>query len=786
MPDPDRSHARRSVDPHDPREDGLLIRHLPYVTAVTDGVLMLRDGDLMATFAVDGLGADTADSALVGDIAEAVQSVVAQATPEIGFYLHRLSFLDTPQLALPLHADAFSFEVDRRWQDALARKALRVRRSFLTVVLRPRKMLGFAARLIGPGEKAERDRLARRVERIEEAVSFLMGAVSIAGAERLTRSDGRWYGLLRALVVGLYEPMPMPESFQPIADLIATSDVRFRGDSFFVPGCSTFDMRYGAVFSLKTYPAATRPGIFDGLDLDCDSVVTHSFTPIDQFNALARIRRTVRQMSTADDAAASLRAQLVDAADDLASGRLSFGEHHATVTLFTPDERHLDAMGAQIRAAGNRAGCVMAREEFGSRAAFFAQHPGNHRYRGRAAMISSRNFANFAALHGTPRGLGADEVPWGQPITILPTHSREAYRFSFHQRGRPGERTVGHTLVLGRTGSGKTLGLAFLISQARRAGARVIVFDKDRGLEMPLRAMGGAYGAVRMGEPTGFNPFSAETDERGRAWLADWLGALLAREGPLSALQTQAITQAVKVNAETNASLRSLGAFRRQFVSVDDDGDLHMRMGEWDADGGFGWLFSGAGHDTLSFSNMVTGFDLSEIFDTPAVRTAWLAYVFRRIERLIEDGRPTLIVLDEAWKLLDDAYFERRLKEWMLTMRKKNVAVVLLTQRVAHIRESRAGGSILESAVTTILYPNSRNTPEELAPLALTDRELAFACTSGLEYRLALIRSGDTSVIANMDLSALGGLMSVLGGGPGDAWASSDWRDNPTFWKEIA
>ena len=115
--------------------------------------------------------------------------------------------------------------------------------------------------------------------------------------------------------------------------------------------------------------------------------------------------------------------------------------------------------------------------------------------------------------------------------------------------------------------------------------------------------------------------------------------------------------------------------------------------------------------------------------------------MFRRIERTVEDSRPTLIVLDEAWKLLDDPYFERRLKDWMLTMRKKNVAVVLLTQRVAHIRESKAGGSILESAVTTILYPNSRNTPEELAPLALSDRELDFACASALEARLALIRS---------------------------------------------
>ena len=190
------------------------------------------------------------------------------------------------------------------------------------------------------------------------------------------------------------------------------------------------------------------------------------------------------------------------------------------------------------------------------------------------------------------------------------------------------------------------------------------------------------------------------------------------------------------------------------------------------------------GRSTLP--RFLLGQALSEIFDTAAVRTAWLSYVFRRIERTIEDGAPTLIVLDEAWKLLDDPYFERRLKDWMLTMRKKNVAVVLLTQRLAHVRESRAGGSILESTMTTILYPNSRNTPAELAPLALTDRETAFACTSGLGGRHALVRSGDTSVVVDMQLGALGGLMTVLGGGPGGDWAPETWRETPDFWKDIA
>ncbi|WP_413151654.1 helicase HerA domain-containing protein [Amaricoccus sp. W119] len=456
---------------------------------MTDDVLMLRDGEIMATFAVDGIGAATAESVLVGDVADAVQAVVAQASPDLGFHLHRVSFVADSRLSPPLDADSFSFEVDRRWQAALAAMELRERRSFLTVVLRPQKLLGLSTRLFGAGATAQRDHLARRVDRLNEAVSYLMETLAVAGPERLTVVDGRWLGLLRTLVTGRFEPTPLPPSFEPVANLVAGSSVRFEGDRFLVPGASTMDMRFGAVFSLKAYPASTAPGVFDHFDLDFDSVVTHSFTPIEQFEALARIRRTVRQMGAADDAAASLRGQLIDAADDLASGRISFGLHHASIAIVARNEEELDEAAAQVRAAGQRAGCVLVREDIGARATWFAQHPGNHGYRARAAMISSRNFAHFTALHAAPVGLGQAATPWGEAVTILPTVSSSAYRFNFHLRGRPGERTVGHTLVLGQTGSGKTLGTAFLVAQARRTGARVIVFDKDRGLEMPVRAM---------------------------------------------------------------------------------------------------------------------------------------------------------------------------------------------------------------------------------------------------------------------------------------------------------
>lgn len=776
--------GRKRLEPKDMAQEHFLLRHLPYVSPAEDDVLMLRDGDVMASFTVEGIGAETAELALVEDNARAMGAIITQAQPDIGFYVHRISVSAEIPSDPPSSLTPFAAELDLRWRRELAAKDLRDRVSMVTIVVRPQRIANLWSRVTGNRPDALRDMRSRRISRLNEMTNYLMEVLRAARPKRLTLSGGRWLGLLRVPMTGTFQATMPGARFTPLADLLATSTVIFRDDTFIVTGADTEDMRFGTMFSIKNYPLVTDPGIFDRFDLPADMVLTQSFTPMEQVAALARIQRTIRQMGAADDAARSLREELSDAADDLASGRTSFGNHHATMAIFARSIEELDDLATMVRSTGQRTGGVLVREDIAARTAYFAQHPGNYGYRARAALISARNFADYAALHGSPRGLARSRTPWGAPVTVLPTVRGEPYNFNFHLGGAPGERTVGHTLGIGRTGSGKTLSTAFLVAQTMRMRPRIIVFDKDRGFEMAVRAMGGVYEAVRLGVPTGFNPFRAEVDERGLSWLTDWLGAMLSSEGQLTSVQSQALSQAAMANSDVDPSLRTLSHFRSQLRALDDGGDLFTRFGDWDMDGEFAWLFSGQDVDTLTFDHDLTGFDLTEIFEIGKVRTAWLSYVFRRIERTVEDERPTLIVLDEAWKLLDDPYFETRLKDWMLTMRKKNVAVVLLTQRVSHIRESRAGGSILESVATTILFPNSRNTPDELAPLNLTDAEMAFACSAGTEHRLALVRSGEASAVVDMDLSGLGPLLRVLGGGQGE-WAPPGWRDNPDFWKEI-
>ncbi|WP_435171151.1 hypothetical protein [Falsirhodobacter sp. 1013] len=785
MLDLQRGLGRKALEPQGITREHMLAQHLPYITPVGDDVVMLRDGDVMGSFTVRGLEAATAEAALIDDVKAAMENAVAQMGPDVALYIHRVSMETQPQLP-PVQGDGFAVEVDRVWQRHIARDGLRERTIMVTVCLRPRKLTSLWSKISGGGKTDLRGLRDRRIARLNEIIAFMMQVLRPVGPRRLTVGGGQWLGLLRTCVTGQYAPLTPGSSFEPLSNLMAGSRVDFRGDTFTVFGTDSEDTRYGAIFGMKGYPSETMAGIFDRFDMAADMVVTHSFTPMDLVTATGRLQRTIRQMRAADDAALSLQAQLVEASDQLASGRIVFGHHLVTIMAVAESRAELDDIAASIRSAGQRAGAVIVREDINARTAYFAQHPGNYGYRSRASMTSSRNFASFASLHAAGIGVEEGREPWGVPLTILPTVSGEPYRFNFHAAGAQGERTVGHSLTIGRTGTGKSVGIAFLAAQVQRANPRIIAFDKDNGLEMPLRALGGSYAPVRMGEVTDFNPFAAETDERGRAWLTDWLSALLEQNGPpLTAEQSESLSRAVTANAESDAALQNVMHFRSQLLSVDDGGDLYTRMGVWDTDGQYGWVFGGMAADPVHFDQAVTGFDLTEILDVSSVRTAWLSYVFRRIERTVEDGRPTLLILDEAWKLLDDPYFEARLKDWMLTMRKKNVAVVMLTQRVSHIAESRAGNSILESVNTTIVFPNRRNTAEELAPLNLSDSEEAFLMNTGGASRAALVRNGDTSTVVDLDLSALGPLLRVLAGGKGDDMSPANWRDNPDFWKEM-
>jgi type IV secretion system protein VirB4 len=756
--------------------------HLPYVIELDDEVVRTRDNALMLSLEVTGIDGVTSGASAVTALRAGFAHLLDTLDERFNFYLHRMMRPAVTGMA-PIHGLSFAADIDKAWGRELNRRNLQDSVLILTVVRRQVAPLAVplfskaAARVWG-------EDTVRRLEELREVASILETGLGIK-TRRMKISDGTLVGFYASLLTGELRQHPR-SPYCLLAEDAAGASVQFGKDVVEIEEGAA-NPRLAAVLYVKSYANATWPGMLDALGAAQDTIITHSYTPIERGSIAERVKRRVAQMRSAEDIAATVEAQLFEAADKAESGALGFGVHQMTITVFAETEAALDCEVARIRGIAHQNGMRLVREVTALEAAFFAMHPGNMDYRARDMTVSSINFADMAALHAADTGTEKARLPWATPITAFQTLQGSLHRFSFHEPGDPtAEPTNGHTLVLGKSGGGKTTTVAFLAAQAQRAGGRSIIFDKEAGLKMAVQALGGRYAELRAGRPTGLNPLATEAGERGEAWLLDWLVALLeSRSGPMTPLQSEALKSAISQNGKAREGLRNFQSFQELFGDVGDGLDLAQRLREWGPDGRYGWVFGEAQEPVVDFaSHDVTAVDLTEILDLGTERTAILGYLFRRIEMLIEEKRPTLILIDEAWKVLDDEYFARKLAEWLVTARKKNVVVVMMTQFPSQIRGSKAR-SILEALPNQLLFPNGEAASSDYDSFRLTDGELDFVLNPIPGQRLVLSRNPRGSTVLNVDLKALGPLLTALGGGQaGINVFGADYAARPKFWKE--
>lgn len=786
MPRDDHGFAAQMVLPPEAARERDLAGMLPYVSLVDDVTVRTRGNELFQCIRLQGINSFTTDDALLDRTKGLLAAVVAQVGAEFSFYVHKVSGAVAHGLR-PISGDDFAASVDAAWRAGLEKADLRDRSLTLTVIKRPSltSRVPFLSRLARANLA---DQTERQMLKLGEVVGFLLSSFAAMRPRLLSARNGELLGFLAGLNTGRERPIFPGSRYGYLAQDVANTRVTFRGAVIELTEGSAGRV-FGTSFAIKTYPAKTNVTMFDELSLPVDMVITHSFTPINSNIMAGRIKRQQRLMRASDDGAVSLLEELEEALDDLESKRLSFGDHHMTATVFAPSREQLEVISGEVRNIASSTGVNLINEPMAARTHYFAQHPGNMSFRSRKAAVTNRNFADFAALHRTALGKTGAELPWGTPITMFPTPERSGYWFSYHEAGDPTkEPTGGHTLILGRPGSGKSVLAAFLMTMARRAEARLFVFDYRMGMEMAVRALGGRYASIKAGQPTGLNPLRTEVDVSGQAWLADWLAALIERsDKPLSPAQTNRIQEVVRQNASAaDLALRNWKDLASLFVSTDDDGDLFARLQEWAADGRYGWIFGQNREDTFSLKGDVVGFDLTGILDSESEkeRMAVLSYLFRRVERVIEDRRPTIIVIDEAWKALDNAYFAERLSNWLVTARKQNAVVVMMTQYASQLERTRTGKTIVEAVPTQVLLPNIRASAADYAMLGLNEKELGLLLNVGTRSRLALVRDDQGSVVVDADLRALGPLLTILGGmETGEQLVGANYRQRPDFWR---
>jgi len=237
---------------------------------------------------------------------------------------------------------------------------------------------------------------------------------------------------------------------------------------------------------------------------------------------------------------------------------------------------------------------------------------------------------------------------------------------------------------------------------------------------------------------------------------------LLKADGPEELATIAAAVDAAYAN---DSSLRRLRFFRELLSGArrPRPGDLADRLSPWIEDGEHGWLFDNV-DDRLDVTTRVMGFDMTALLENPRLRTPVMMYLFHRIEERL-DGQPTIILIDEGWKALDDEVFAARIRDWLKTLRKRNALVGFATQSARDALDSRIATALVEQTATMIFMPNAKARAEDYCNgFGLTEHELALIRSLPSHSRAFLVRQPDASVVVRLDLSGAPEVLTILSG----------------------
>jgi type IV secretion system protein VirB4 len=742
---------------------------LPYAGHVNDSCIATRSGELIQMIQLDGIAFETADSETLNHMA-AVRDVVMRgiANSNLMLYAHVIRRRVAAELS-GVQPEGFARDLDDQWQRRLREKRLYINDMILMLVRRPAPgKVGFLERMTkwtGTRSTAlvHADQ-ARELRELDSARINLMSALTRYGPRLLGRYESA-HGLcsepleiLSALYNGEVQPV-----LDPVGDAghyLPYKRISFGLDALHLKGASPATSRFGAIVSMKDYPANTSPGMLDNLlRLPHELTLTESFAFVDRQIADERIGLALRRLRAASDETITLRNGLLGAKDELTGGAAAYGEHHLSVHVRAETLEALDAAVADVQASLADIGAVAVREDLNLESAFWGQFPGNADFIARKALVSTANLSGLISLHGFPIGVPAGG-PWGEPLTVLETTSSTPYFFNLHSGD------LGNFTLIGPSGSGKTVVLNFLIAQAQKFAPRTFFFDKDRGAEIFIRAIGGHYDVLRPGTPTGFNPLQLGDNAANQSFLRQFLSQILTPlGGQLTADENAIIASAVGANFDQPAEFRQL----RYLVELlaggarPIRGDLASRLAPWYGAGEHAWLFDNA-QDKLDLDTRTAGFDMTALLDNPVLRTPAMLYLFHRVDERL-DGTPSMIVIDEGWKALDDEVFVHRMKDWMKTIRKRNGVVGFATQSASDAIESKIAATIIEQSATQMFMSNPKAQACDYCDgFGLTEHELDLVRSLPEHLRCVLVKQGGASVVARLDMADMQDAITVLSG----------------------
>lgn len=698
-----------------------LADHLPWAALVAEGVVLNKDGSFQRTFAFRGPDLESATQAeLIAASARANNMLKRFGSGwALFFEAERLPAIGYPTSEFP---DPASWLVDEERRasfesdgDAGNRQHFESRYHATLVWLPPADGSDSAGRALVEREDGNKARDWRAA--LDSFIAETARALDLMGQfmpEIRALSSAETLSYLHTAISAKRHPVAVPETPFYLDGLLA--DTPLAGG--LEPMLGEQHLR---TVTILGFPNMSRAGILDALNHQNFGYRWMTrFIALDKTEATATLTKLRRQWFNKRKSITALirevmynqPAQLLDSDADnkvvdadtalqaLGGDMVAFGYLTTTITVMDETRAGTEDKVRRVERIVNGLGFTCIREGMNAVEAWLSSLPGQSYANVRQPLVHTLNLSHLVPFSSIWAGPARNAHLDGPPLLYAETSGTTPFRLSTHVGD------VGHMLIVGPTGAGKSVLLALLALQFRRyRQAQITIFDKGFSARAAVLAMGGAHHAPGSGDDESvlaFQPLRDVDLERERIWAAEWIMGLLAHEH---------VTLTPEIKDMVWSALGSLASAPRQERTLTglslllQSNALKSALQPYTLEGPFGALLDAA-ESRLDLTD-IQCFETEALMGQESVVAPVLTYLFHRLEERF-DGRASLLILDEAWIFLDNPLFAARIREWLKTLRKKNVAVVFATQSLADIAGSNIAPAIIESCPQRIFLPNDR------------------------------------------------------------------------------
>lgn len=562
------------------------------------------------------------------------------------------------------------------------------------------------------------------------------------------------------------EDVKIPLNTNDISEDIITKELFFGNNEIVIKNPKTNKKKFATIVSLKQYLEITPRSIDKIIQLPFKIIITEFSDFVQSKYVKSAFERQNYLINISQDKDFSLISGL-DAINQSNTGKeTDYGIQQLTIMLFADSRKELSDNVKSLKEKLDDVGFLGIKEDIFLPRCFWSQIPGNFNFLSRLHFVTQDTIGGFSSLHHFPVGQSSGRI-WGKAISIFQSIIKTPYFFNIHS-GK-----AGHTAIIGPKQSGKSALMNFILAQANKINHRLYYISVSKNSEIFVRAINGVYYKLRKGRKRNalrFNPFLLAKNEENFNFLVKWIGTLISynTRGFIPIEKThkvlkseldkipEILKKAFEKNPKTITDVRP-------FFDTKETQTIYKNLEVWCKGGKYSIIFNNETEMDLSISSKI-GFDLSPVVENKIILIPALYYLLHKLE-LEAKGEPTIIAIDNSWKLFDNSVIGVDFVERLKRLTEKNTSIVFSINTDSFSKVHYVKNSIQEALGTTILLPNKNISDYHANIFSIEKEEMNMLGIMNKKDRNFILKNDDDIVISSFNLSDFKKEFFILSGG---------------------